>query len=170
MKLTELFLIESNYKNGYSKIQYAMIRLWGGILYLEYDNLPSGSGNLKAISEDIDDYLDALEQHDEDLIEELEEWFQEGAYKNDKACLTKTLYDEIMHSAEREIDSELIVYKSGNKTGDSDRWKSFTTDKDGYSHLGNQTTYILPKGTKVIYADGIADKNEIIIHSKNLPK
>ena len=170
MKLSELF--ESLYANkwGYSKIQFAAIRLWGGVLYLDYDSLPLGQGNLDQFSVEVNDYLSALKSNDEDAIVEFEEWCQEGAKKGGKSLLTKQVFDSILHSAERTIDKEIVIFKSGKKNHTSDRWISTTLAKGRYSDLGDEQQYTLPVGTKVIFADGIADEDEVIIHTSKLPK
>lgn len=169
MILSELF--ESAFQNkwGYSKLQFAMIRAWGGVLYLDYDQLPSGPGNLAAISGDIEEYLNAVKQDDEDTVAEFEEWFQEGAKKGGKAYLTKQAFDTVMHTAERALDKELVVYKTGNGDRSKARWISTTTRKGAYQDYGAEASYTLPKGTKVIFADGIADNDEVIIHTSELP-
>ena len=169
MLLSELF--ESVFQNkwGYTKLQFAMIKAWGGLLYLDYNQLPNGQGNLDAISSDIDEYLNAVKQDDIDAVADFEEWFQEGAKKGGKVHPTKQAFDKVMHTAERALDTELVVYKTGDGDRTTARWISTTTRKGAYQDYGNETMYTLPKGTKVIFADGIADDDEVIIHTSELP-
>lgn len=173
MKTFKNFLAESsNFSNkfGYDSNQFTMIKLWGALLYLGYDNLPGGPGYLNELKPHLLKYLQALEDEDDDEREELNDWFDEGAKMNGKALLTKNLVDKVFHSCEKEIDEELIVYKSGEKTHKDDRWISTSTKKGQYKSYGPEVEYKLPIGTKVIFADGIADKNEVIINTSELPK
>lgn len=163
---------------GYSKIQWFFIKQWGRILYLGYRGLPSGpitpSGKL---IEYVNEYIDILKGKKSEMDEmEFEEWVQEGMSVDKKILLTKETLDSIFHSCEVPLKEELTVYKTGKTKfpENNPRWISVTTREDyDYSWTGdpkNRSTYVLPKGTKVIYADGIADDNEIIIHSEELKK
>jgi hypothetical protein len=172
MKLNEIVsLVENMYQNkwGYDKFQYAMIKMWGGVLYLDYEYLPRGQGNIKNLEAEVNEYLDAHKRNDLESVQDLEEWFQDGAKRNGKVFFTQDMLDDVLHSAETAITAPITVYKSGEKTHKNDRWISTTLDSDQYKHMGKEQKYDLPVGTKVVFADGIADKNEVIIHTSELP-
>ena len=171
MKLKTLF--ETKIIN-YSDLQKAMIMSWGRILYLGYKQLPIGKGNKSELLKEIKFYFKAIEDGDEDEILDFEEWFQEGCPVKENGVrtflLTKDLLDEIFQSCETEISEPLVVAKFGKRTSTAERWTSVTTDinTDVYNRLGDKNVYTLPVGTKVIFTNDLADKDEIIINNKYL--
>ena len=169
--LSEASRVTKN-KWGYDKFQWFMIRQWGSILYMDYEGLKPGPVNMKELEKHIDDYIEIVKSGDTDEAYEFDDWVQEGMRSNGKPLLTKTAFDKIMVSAERKIPKPITVYKSGKKTHSGDRWISTTLQKDAprYSDYGDTETFELPKGTPVIFADGIADGDEVIINTKNLPR
>lgn len=139
----------------------------GDILYLDYDHLPRGKSSRAELRPHLSDYVegDRAEQ------EELADWFQEGApLKGGKHVFTKDILDDIFHSCEKTLTEELVVYKSGERTHSGDRWISTSTLKGAYKDLGKEVKITLPKGAKVIFADGIADDHEVIINTSEIPK
>lgn len=143
----------------------------GFFLYMDYDYLPSGSGDIKELNNQIEYYIELINKNDEEEILDFDDWVQEGMSINGKKILTKNLYDKIMKSAQYSIKTPLTVYKTGINNNNKKRWISTTLNKGLYKNWeGEEQEYVLPKGTKVIHADGIADNKEVIIHSTELKK
>jgi uncharacterized ParB-like nuclease family protein len=160
---------------GYDELQEAMIDLWGNQLYLNYDYLPSGAGNIETVKEDIHEYLTG-DQHTRDVL------MDKFANGGRDLSLTVELVDSILHSCEREITEPMVIYKYpffGHRDTKRPRgWISTTTIKDQYKgqydttdipHEFMEQVWELPIGTRVIYAGGIADSDEIIINVDQLP-
>ena len=156
-------------KMNYSELQRFMIIAWGELLYLDYDSLPNGT-----LSEDRRRELE-IEVHEfmssSDDIDDIGEWIAEGMPMRDPAnkryyLLPKTIVDEVLESAETVLTDDLIVYKTGNGKLQSHRWISTTMNKGAYSFInGEEVQYTLRPGDKVIFANGLADRNEVILNS-----
>ena len=155
----------------------AALKMWGGTMYSRYDGLPVGPGNLKAIKQDLADYLklDPKTDAGQDAAMGLDEWFSEGARRGGSpdTPFTKDLYDELLSAAATPLAEPVTLYKHGDgqvPSKASGRWLSMTTDRTSHQHLGPATKYEIPKGTHVIDPQGLADESEMIIHSDLLPR
>lgn len=162
-------------KRNLTKTKAFVIKLWGSLLYMSYDGFKSGEdlSKTKDFENMRDEYMNTQDQDD---LDELNEWIDEGArLKNGKSLINKTTIDSIFSSAETKLPEEMIVYKTHlkNDIPRKDRWISTTLNKGVYGSDKNQdlieTQYKLPKGTPVIFTHGLADKDEIIINTNNLP-
>lgn len=72
-----------------------------------------------------------------------------------------------MESIQTKIPEDMVVYKYGDPIKhQKNRWLSFTSEKGSHSHLGQETKFVLKKGTPVIFSNGFADKSEVILNSK----
>ena len=160
---------EATHLSSLTDVQKFCIRMWGGILYMEYDYLSSGPDKSNRLGPLVKEYNDLVKADDEEGLEDFEEWVQEGASRGGVPLLTKKTYDTVMNSASVKIPEELIVYKSGDDgMPKNDRWISTCTIKGQYSDYGKETKYVLPKGTPVIFTHGLADRDEVIINTKYL--
>ena len=136
-------------------------------MYLSYDLLPDGPDNSKQIKPYAKEYVQALKDNDEDTLEDLNDWIEEGMSVSGKKLLTKQTYDSIMESIQTKIPEDMVVYKYGDPIKhQKNRWLSFTNEKGSHSHLGQETKFVLKKGTPVIFSNGFADKSEVILNSK----
>lgn len=161
--------VEEKQKESLTDLQKFGIAIWGGLLYMGYDDLPNGSDNSDKLKDIAKEYLTAKKNDDEDTLEELDEWIEEGASMGGKPMLTKQTFDSIMNSTATELPEDMVVYKSGEGSKPkNDRWLSTTTSEGAYSNLGKEQKYVLPKGTPVIFSHGLADKNEVIVNSQYL--
>jgi len=72
-----------------------------------------------------------------------------------------------MNSCQQTLESKLIVYRySDNYILKPHKWISTTTIKENVSPYNGQiNSYILKPGTLVIFTEGLADNNEIIINT-----
>lgn len=167
-------------KYGYDKYTYFAILLWGATMYIDYDNMPSGSGNMKELEEAVNEFLVHLKNNNGDInaseVAEMIEWFCEGAPLTDGSyVLSKKLYDKLMINGQTKLNHELnVIKRSSDKITKikPNRWMSFTmSDLSKNAWHGDHTLeYTLPKGTKVIFADSIADDYEVIINSNEILK
>ena len=177
--LKQLLFKESYYpdepipnKFGYDTLQSCLVHAWGGTLYLDYDTLPSGPGDKSQLLRHLEkDYVRAVEKDDQDEVMDLQEWLGEGAPikigSQRKYLLTKQLCDMIYTSCLKPLDEDLVIYKSGDGKS-SGRWISVTINKGQYPDYGEEREYILSKGTKVIFTEGLCDDGELIINSSLL--
>jgi hypothetical protein len=155
-------------KWGYNLLQWGCIKLWGGVLYLDYPHLPRGPGNLSFVENAFRDLARDVKEGNDEEVDDFNEWAQEGMKtKGNKAPnLTKELYDKIMRTAERETTKPLTLHREGKIFDNGWTSTSLTSRKAGVGDSGTeQHTFEIPVGTKVIFADGIADKDEVIVDS-----
>lgn len=164
MKLT--FKEFSTEKLNYTWLQKLCITLWAETMYLDYEYLQLGPGDPNLFHVDALKYL-SLPLNSEER-EDLGEWFNEGASYGGNKTLTKDLYDLVMTSAQEKTKKDLILYKYGDNSTNKPRWISMTILKGSHSNLGNEQLYHIKKGTSVIWTQKLADKAEVIIHSKYL--
>jgi hypothetical protein len=178
--LKQLLFNESYYpdepipnKFGYDTVQSCLVHAWGGTLYLDYDGLPSGSGDKNQLLRHLEkDYVRAVENDDQETLMDLQEWLGEGAplklgSQRREYLLTKQLCDIIYTSCLKPLDKDLVIYKSGDGKN-SGRWISVTINKGQYLDYGEEKEYTLTKGTKVIFTEGLCDDGELIINSSVL--
>ena len=148
--------------------------LWAKVLYMNYGGLPSGPGDLDRLKFYIFDLINMDEDVDYEAIEDIEDWFYEGAFKNGRPLMTKNVYDQMLRYKEVKVKSPfgMKVYRRGDvRTG----WNSFIklNEKQGkrYGTAANPTLeYKLPRGAKYIATDRYADNDEIIIDGSQVPK
>lgn len=158
--------LNENYKSAsdYAFIQRWAIEIWGKTMYLEYDNLPEGLAYLHEFERELK--LAIREDPDE-----AEEWAVEGARVNGRPLLTRNLYDMILSTCQTKLSEPLVVYKTGPEILETKRygWVSCSTTSGGYEHLGPKISeFRLSEGDKVIWAFDLADRNEVIVHSRYL--
>jgi len=155
-----------NLQNLYLPWEMGLIKAWGGLLYLSFHDLDENIQ--KKVSEittkkELENYF-LHSDDDEDLVD----WFSDipptmnGGYAlYDKKWLKSALLNI---SEKTKLVEPLIVYRF-SKT-EKDGWNSYTTDENiDYSYFTrSKFSYRLPIGYPVIFADGIADNNEVIIN------
>ena len=148
----------------------AAVKLWGNTMYGNYDHLPRGRGDLEKLKKELAEYLKLDYDKDEEALFDMADWFGEGARIRGKPRLTRDLYDQLMQPAVAPITGELVLYKSGHgKLPEHNRWLSMSPEPGEYASWGPTSTYVLPKGTHVIDTQGLADPNEIIIQTREIP-
>lgn len=166
----------SLYKNkyGYGPFTFFAIYLWGALLYMTEHYLPNTKSYDESQAEEFAiETLKHIKSGNKLEIEKEMDWWSDGApIDNGRILLTRQLFDKWISKAEKQISKPLIIkrYSKNMKQIDKNRWMSFTIGTESYSHQGPEHIYELQKGAKVIYADGIADKDEIIIRSDELLK
>jgi hypothetical protein len=156
----------------YDQYQEFIIKMWGKLLYLDWETLPTEGNMIKSkLLQHIIYYnnLDPAENAYE--IKEFEEWVPEGMSVNKRPTLTLQLFNNIMNSCQTSLENKIEVYRySDNYILKPHKWISLTTIKDSSPYFGKKSTYILEPGTLVIFTKGLADKNEIIINTDELIK
>lgn len=167
MKNFKQFLVESSY----TALQTFVIKAWGKLLYLDYLSLPEGSDEssnhelIKLAKE----YEAAEKSGDEDQIDELDDWINEGCkMKNGKYLLSKKTIDAILSSAQHKAGKNLTLYRFDHQENKlkPNAWISMTRNSKGYS--GNSTTYEIKPEDLIIDAHGLADDQEVIINTNLL--
>lgn len=156
------YLFESNEINKYSDYERGIIKAWGHVLYLGYHHLPN---KLRIVSEKMfkETFLDYYKNSDND--EDFQEWMADGPPTINGVALfdkNKLKGEFVKMSNKTKLKKDLLVYRSSydnNYVG----WNSFTTnEKTNYGN--NKNTYKLPKGFPVIFTNGLADYDEVILN------
>ena len=163
IKVFENFIKESGV--DYLPWEKGLILAWGNLLYLGYHSLPENS---KKVSDSL--FKSTMEDYwrldkDSEEFEDMSDWFSDTPPRlNDGTPLFDKgrLRDSFEVIAQKyPAKTPLTLYRTSREaeTGIN----SYTTEKGQYSNLGyKEREYLLPIGTKVIWADGIADDNEVI--------
>ena len=151
--------------------QKCAVILWGGLMYLNVDHLPSGRGDMGAIKEAGADLLRLGPNNEE--YEAIIEWLGGGAFFRGTHALTKELYNKIMVSAQTKLKKPIRVYKTGlnGVIKPNDRFGSWATKPGMYKNSGNnEESIVLDAGCPVIFTGDLADKHEIIVNFKDVVK
>lgn len=175
----------------YSNAQKACIILWGRTMYRNRDALPSGSWMPPH-----DFALQLFDIYVEEAyargprLQAMTEVFDEGCYPSgiEEAFgikppdgwpprlpfLTAETYDYIMDTACQPAEYDMTLYNYGDfiELGESFVWVSCATPENAhrYTSWGKEHVFLLPEGTPVIDADGLADKDEWIVRWSVLDK
>mgnify|MGYP001361858823 CR=1 FL=1 len=148
----------------YTKQDAGFIKAWGGLLYLSYHNLES-SGETQSDFSVKNAMIELCDlESDSEEYEDFQDWLVDGGYENgiplwNKESLTQ-YFINISNKTISPID--IKVYRTSNLMEPG--FNSYTT-KPGSYHGNNDLetrSYIIPKGTPIIFASNIADKYEII--------
>jgi hypothetical protein len=162
-KLFEEFI--KNRNPEYSKWENGLILAWGQLLYLGYHNLPEDSNKVQYSK-----FLSIMEEYwdldkDSQEYEDISDWFSDspptikGIPLYDKKRLRES-FDRI--AKKYPTKSEIIVYRTSRIPESGVNSYSLNKGQYGYFKLAEERSYLLPVGTNIIWADGIADDNEVI--------
>jgi len=147
----------------------ACIILWGQTLYLDYEYLEIGNDNSNHpdLLDGFKDVVDAFNNKDDKELEELVDWFQDGASYGGVKLLTKNTYDIIMESNQTILIDDLRVFRTGDFYNiQKGYWLSFSMEAERYGRPDDKEhTFIIEKGKPIIYTRGLADHDEVIIKS-----
>lgn len=140
-----------------------VIKAWGDILYLDYHALPK-SGKTQSFEQLKRDFVEFFHtKSGTDEYDDLMEWLQEGGSRNGIPLFNKKIMDSILDSIAKKTPApfDIIVYRTSIK--EQPGVNSYTIYKDGYEHHGGvEKSYLIPKGTPIIFAGIDADPGEII--------
>ena len=153
----------------YTDWEKGLIKAWGGVLYLAYHTLPAKLTNLVDFTRFKNIMAEYFKNSDSD--EDMQDWLSDIPPTLDRgkwSLFDKARVDSVFTQIANKTltPGELIIYR----TSDNHRagWNSYTLRNDASYSYKNRLTlaYKLPPGFPVIFADGIADKDEVIV---NLP-
>lgn len=122
-----------------------------------------------------EDFLNQENIENEDDLENLGDWIQEGMPIDGHCYLNKFVYDNLLGTYFKLLEKPLTIYRTwSDNSQKEDSWIS-TSLKDFPYFLGDKLKfekYILPKGFPVCYTEingkSYADEDEIIVRSKDL--
>lgn len=168
MLLRELFtLLESH---DYTPTQEFMIKSWGKLLYLDYLKLPSGEdmSNTPEFKSLVKDYANA--EGNDDELEELDEWVNEGApLTNGKYLINRQTVDVVLSSAQRQAGKRLTLFRFNHTPSklQPDSWISLTKNENG-PYSGDKLTFNIDVDDLIIDAYDLADDEEVIVNTNVL--
>lgn len=159
----ESFLTEAK-SDTYENWEKGVIKAWGELMYLGFHSVPKRLDNLSSFSDFRNEFDDYFRNSEDD--EDLRDWMSgtPPTYAGGK----ESLYDkERMEDVLSEIANKtklkkpLVVYRFEEK--EMEGWNSYTTDPSK-SYRGKRRSYLLPVGKPVIFTEGLADEDEVIVH------
>lgn len=165
MKYIKLWEDLDPYRLPYEDWEMGIIKAWGHLLYLAFHSVPWKIEKHRLVS--IQDFKKEFREYlNNSEDEDLQEWMAESPPSYDGGRIF--LYDgERMNSAlfniaeKTRLTKPLIVYRY--ETVEGSGWNSFTTNPD-LRYGGDEKKYSLQVGTPVIFTDGLADRDEVIVH------
>lgn len=163
IKIFENFINEA--EEDYIPWEKGLILAWGTLLYLGYHSLPENSNKVSnsLFKSTMEEYW-RLDKYSEEF-EDMSDWFTElpPRFKDGTTLFDKGRLRDSFEAIAQKYPTEtpLTLYRTSREAEAG--INSYTTEKGQYSNLGyKEREYLLPIGTKVIWADGIADDNEVI--------
>jgi len=151
--------------NKYNDWEKGVIMAWGHVLYLGYHDVKQSISKIVSMEETKKVFLDYYNESDSD--EDMQDWMSDGPPTMnggyavfDKNRLSSILED-ISNKTKLEKSLEIYRYTDSHKPG----WNSYTLNKDNSnSYSGKLHEYILPKNYPVIFTEGLADTDEVIVN------
>jgi hypothetical protein len=162
-------LLESDHQTQQSKyedFEKGLIKAWGDLLYLSYHELPNSISKIVDYDTTVEVFEDYYKNADED--EDFQDWMSDspptmnrGFAAFDKNRLSSMLTNIANKTKTKDI---LTIYRYEDTTHD-DGWNSYTTNMDAfYRGPESKKSYNIPQGFPVIFADGLADDDEVIVN------
>ena len=159
---------QSQYQSKYDTWELGLIKAWGHLLYLSYHNIPDTIS--KIVDEKITKKTFEEYYRNADSDEDLQDWMSDEPPTMNKgvAVFDKNRLFQMMTSVanKTKLQDPVIIYRYDNTNYDQG-WNSYTVNKNESTYGGKDRTmrsYTLPKGYPVIFADGIADDDEVIVN------
>lgn len=153
-------------QNKYEDWEKGLIKAWGGVLYLGYHNLPNTLNNLVDYNRFKQTMLEYFKESDDN--EDMQDWMSDTPPTLDKgkySLFDKNRIDKAFTEIANKtiITEELTIYRTSDNY--LPEWNSYTLRNDNsYAYKNSSTiSYKLPIGFPVIFADGIADNDEVIV-------
>jgi hypothetical protein len=176
MKHIKLFERFTQEQSKYEDWEKGIIMAWGHVLYLAFHEVPDSIQKIVSIDQTKKSFLEYFKEAEDD--EDMQDWLSDapptmnkGLALYDKSRLSKMLSDI---ANKTKLTKPLKVYRVTSKDF-GPGWASYTVNIDRteeYSdwkqplgwHDNKVESYELPIGYPVIFADGIADKDEVILN------
>jgi hypothetical protein len=164
----------SLYQSNYDDWEKGLILAWGHLLYLGYHDLPYNINNIVSEDETKEYFNEYYREGEND--DDLRDWMSNNppTVGNGQAIFDKHRLNRMMNDIAiktRTLDPFMIYrYEDQDYTNG---WNSYTTDPElDYSNQGKipKKSYLIPAGYPVIFADGIGDRDEVIINLSSVEK
>lgn len=155
----------------YEKWERGLIKAWGGTLYLNYHGLkPSGKTQpLSNFKSEMESFLDL--DKGSSKYEDMNEWLADGGLKNGVPLFNKKLIEKSFNTIAKKTPAphDFMIYRAFDI--EQPGINSYTLYPDDfYQKMFKKKTlasYLIPKGTPIIFAGVDADKNEILWNPTN---
>jgi hypothetical protein len=159
-------------QSKYDGWEKGIIMAWGHVLYLAFHDTPSRIEKIVSEKETRDMFLRYFNESKND--EDMQDWMGENPPTMNRgyALYDKNRLSNMMSNManKTKLTKPLRVYRTSSDDS-QEGWNSYTTNEGGEYSLGTQVgsdskqeQYELPIGYPVIFADGIADENEVILN------
>ena len=165
---------QSQQQSKYENWELGLIKAWGQLLYLSYHNIPNSIS--KIVDEDTTKKVFEDYYKNADSDEDLQDWMSDEPPTMNKgfAIFDKNRLSKMMEFVAKKtrLEEPLLVYRYED-TSYEQGWNSYTTNINDAAYGGNGmsiVSYTIPKAYPVIFADKIADKNEVIINLSSQDK
>lgn len=151
----------------YNTFERGLIRAWGGLLYLGYHNLPEDGSTVSRnkYKSELEEYFRT--SYDDPKFEEFEDWFSEtpptiGGIPLFNKLILRDDFKTIATKTPAPFD--MMIYRTSEK--EEPDLNSYTVISGAYTSKdwleGVERAYLIPKGTPLVFASGIADNGEIL--------
>jgi hypothetical protein len=164
-------LFESNFtveQNNYEIFEKGLIMAWGDAMYLSYHNLPQHISKKVSLIETKKQFELYYSNSEDD--EDLQDWMSDSppTMNNGVALYDKQLLDTLFSNIANKtrLKKELTVYRVSTSDTPDIGWNSYSIKKNHFGVINTnmyEYVFILPKGFPVIFADGLADNDEVIL-------
>jgi hypothetical protein len=163
-KILKEIIDQAIQQNKYEDWEKGVVKAWGHVLYLGYHDVPTKISKIVDEETTKEIFKDYYKNSDDDY--DLQDWMSNNppTMDNGFAVFDKDRLSRILSSIanKTKITEPLIIYRYEDTSYDTG-WNSYTTNKDA-GYPGEKKSYTIPIGYPVIFADGIADNNEVIIN------
>ena len=162
--------LQRSMQRRYEEWERGLIKAWGHVLYLGYHDVPEYIGDKVDERTFREVFLDYYLHGDED--EDMQDWMSDGppTMNRGRALFDKNRIDGAFSemSSRTKLLEPLTVYRASESGMPAD-WNSYSTNKEiamghlGVGHDRQLESYVLPVGYGVVFASGLADKDEVIV-------
>lgn len=165
MKHIKLYENFNQEQSKYEDWEKGIIMAWGHVLYISFHSVPNTIQKIVSVDQTKQVFREYFNEAEAD--EDMQDWMSDAPPTMNKgyAVYDKDRLSDMMTGManKTKIKTPLLVYRTGEDFPSG--WNSYTINKDNdmYGEFKKQG-YELPIGYPVIFADDIADKDEVILN------
>lgn len=155
--------VQRKMSKKYETWERGVIKAWGGVLYMEFHDMENTgtTQDIKTLKKEFK-FFHGL-KYNTDEYDDYDEWFQDGGQDGGIPLFNKSTLNKIFVDISKKTPApyDFVIYRTSNK--EQPGINSYTTSNNRYEHYDGITrSYIIKKGTPIIFAGIDADDDEII--------
>ena len=155
--------VQRKMSKKYETWERGVIKAWGGVLYMEFHDMENTgtTQDIKTLKKEFK-IFHGLE-YNTDEYDDYDEWFQDGGSDDGIALFNKGTLNKIFKDISKKTPApfDFVIYRTSNT--EQPGINSYTTSNNRYDHYDGITrSYLIKKGTPIIFAGIDADDDEII--------